>query len=251
VRTTVDFEATFGGHAKIWWADTDGSASRETFDEPTEARLYPTAWAPAEFAVPPAGGMVLRHWLTCGPFGGRGAERFSADPQGAMKDAVRAFYEKAAYPPDTGAFDPAAVFTGDPIAGWWAPEREVRWRAAEIQALDARVWLGTGGAQVWFASAWVRADTQIPVALVVHSMPQARVRLTLDGTTVFDGEATQPHGEAWLTASVPATLAPGWHRVQARTYDWGYGTSRVGVAIDAPRDLLWGVSCSGRPPAGR
>ncbi|MFZ2654036.1 MAG: hypothetical protein WAX69_03915 [Victivallales bacterium] len=49
VRTNVDFEATLGGRTKFWWANTDGSASRETYDVPTEARLYPNAWAPAEF----------------------------------------------------------------------------------------------------------------------------------------------------------------------------------------------------------
>ena len=45
MRTRVNFEATLGGHGKVWWANTDGSASRETYDEPTEARLYPGSWA--------------------------------------------------------------------------------------------------------------------------------------------------------------------------------------------------------------
>ena len=49
LRTLVNFEATFGGHNKFWWANSDGSASRETYDEPTEARLYPGSWAPAQF----------------------------------------------------------------------------------------------------------------------------------------------------------------------------------------------------------
>ena len=41
VRTMVNFEATFAGHNKFWWANSDGSANRETYDEPSEARLYP------------------------------------------------------------------------------------------------------------------------------------------------------------------------------------------------------------------
>ncbi|MCX7049903.1 MAG: hypothetical protein NTX50_31025 [Candidatus Sumerlaeota bacterium] len=41
MSTMVNFEATFGGHNKFWWANRDASASRETYDEPTEARLYP------------------------------------------------------------------------------------------------------------------------------------------------------------------------------------------------------------------
>jgi len=248
LRTTVDFEATFGGHAKFWWSDSDGSASRETFDEPTEARLYPGAWAPAEFAAPTGGGLVLRNWLVCGPFGGPGAERFAWDPPGTMKDAVRAFFDQAVYPPDRGPFNAAAVFTGAQTAGWWKPERDVRWQPAEVAALDARVHLGNGGAQVWYATAWVRAEIATPVTLIVHSMPQSRVRLRLDDVTLFDDLAKHESGNAWLTAKVPATLAPGWHRLQLRTYAWGYGTAKAGIAIDAPMEQLWGIRGSGQPP---
>jgi hypothetical protein len=48
--TFLKFEATFGGHNKFWWANSDGSASRETYDEPSEARLYHGSWALAQFA---------------------------------------------------------------------------------------------------------------------------------------------------------------------------------------------------------
>lgn len=44
VRTGIDFEATLGGVNKVWWANTDGSASKETSDEPSEAQFYPAAW---------------------------------------------------------------------------------------------------------------------------------------------------------------------------------------------------------------
>lgn len=251
LRTTVDFEATFGGHMKLWWADTDGSASRETFDEPTEARLYPGAWAPVEFAAPSGGGMVLRNWMVCGPFGGPGAEKFTWDPGGKMKDEVRAFYEKAVYPPDSGPFDAKAVFTGEQIGGYWKPEREVRWQPLEIEELDARLKLGKGGAQVWFATAWVRADAETPVQLIVHGMPQCLIRMTLDDEKLYEGSPRKEVGNAWLTTAVPATLKPGWHRVQMRIFDWGYGSARVGLAVDAPLEKLWGLSCSGRPPQGK
>ena len=149
--------------------------------------------------------------------------------------------------------DAAAVFSGAQITGWWKAEREVRWQPAEVEALDARVHLGKGGAQVWYASAWIRAETETAVKFIVHSMPQARVRLTLDDTKLFDDSAKQDTGtDAWMTASVPATLTPGWHRLHLRTYAWGYGSAKAGVAIDAPLERLWGLSCSGRPPqAGR
>lgn len=248
LRTTVDFEATFGGHAKVWWADSDGSASRETFDEPTEARLYPGAWAPAEFSAPAAGGLVLRHWLVCGPFGGPGAERFASDPQGEMKDAVRGFFAKAVYPPDSGPCDPQAVFTGPQIEGWWKPEREVRWRPAQVEALDTRLLLGNGGAQVWYATSWVHAASATPLTVVVQSMPQARIRLKLDDAVLYDGMAKTETGDACLTAAVPATLGTGWHRLQLRSYDWGYGATRMGVALAAPLERLWNLGISAQPP---
>ena len=78
VRTMVNFEATFAGHNKFWWANSDGSASRETYDEPSKARLYPGSWAPAQFQQL-EDGLLVRNWLVCGPFGGPGAEKFIDD----------------------------------------------------------------------------------------------------------------------------------------------------------------------------
>jgi hypothetical protein len=248
LRTTVDFEATFGGHVKFWWSDADGSASRETFDEPTEARLYPGAWAPAEFAAPENGGLVARNWLVCGPFGGPGAEKFSADPPGKMKQEVQAFYDKVVYPPESG-FDPSAVFSGEMLSGWWGQARESRWQPASVADLDARVHMGKGGAQVWFATSWVRAETATAANLLVHGMNQGRVRVTVDDQQVYDGEpkaASVAH--AWTRESLPITLPAGWHRIQLRSFSWGYGHAKAGIAIDAPIDQLWGLRLSGSPP---
>jgi hypothetical protein len=143
------------------------------------------------------------------------------------------------------------VFAGEQISGWWRPEHDIRWHPAMIEALDARVHFGKGGAQVWYASSWVRAERETPVTLIVHSMPQSRVRLTLDDAKVFDGESKKEVAGAWLTSSLPATLTAGWHRLQLRTYAWGYGSAKAGIAIDAPLERLWGLSCSGRPPEGK
>lgn len=68
LRTTINFDANFGSNRKIWWANADGSASRETNDEPTEARLYPGAWGPLELA-PLSRGLYVRQWQVIGPFG--------------------------------------------------------------------------------------------------------------------------------------------------------------------------------------
>src|SRR5207302_1043129 len=103
----------------------------------------------------------VRNWLVCGPFGGPGAEKFKADPNGVvsgttieMKKAVRDFCEAASYPPDSGEVDLKAVFKGDMLRGYWPDPREVRWKPASIADLDTRVILGTG-AQTWYAATWI------------------------------------------------------------------------------------------------
>lgn len=250
LRTMVDFEATFGGKAKFWWANTDGSASRETLDEPSEARLYPGAWAPAEFTLPPEGsGMVVRNWQVCGPFGGPGAEAFNDDPPGPMKEAVQRFFQAASYPPDSGAFAADAIFAGEQVAGWWKPGEEVRWRPAAVREMDNRVHLGRGGAQVWYATAWIHAAAATPVTFVLHSMPMAHMRLSLDGEVIYDGKPGRGEGPERWAADAPGNLVPGWHRVQIRTFCWGYGSAKAGLEVVAPRAVLWGLRCSGKPPA--
>ena len=125
VRTMANFEATFSGHNKFWWSNADGSANRETFDEPTEARLYPGAWAPLSFQGL-EGGVVVRNWQVCGPFGGPGAEKFRDDLNGLMpgtnkdmKTAGREFCEAAKYPPDDGKVDLKATYSGEIVQGYW------------------------------------------------------------------------------------------------------------------------------------
>jgi hypothetical protein len=144
LRTLVNFDANLGGHNRFWWANRDGSANRETYDEPSEARLYPGSWAPAEFASLD-GGVTVRNWLVCGPFGGPGAEQFRNDPNGPlpgtmieMKKAVRDFCEKAVFPPDTEPVDLAAKYTGEMIRGYWPDPKVVRWKPAAIEDTHKR-----------------------------------------------------------------------------------------------------------------
>ena len=251
LRTTADFEATFGGHLKCWWANVDGSGSRETFDEPSEARLYPGAWAPAEFTTPGAAGLIVRNWLVCGPFGGAGAERFITEPQGKMKDEVRDFYHRAVFAPDHEPFAANAVFSGPDIVGWWPAVKDVRWQPATIADLDARVAMGMGAAQLWYADTWIRAATETAVTLQIQSKPQTRARLMVNDVMLYDNAPQIPSTtgvHAWLTTEVPVTLEPGWNHLRLRTYSWGYGAVKAGIAVLAPLDRLWGLRCTGRPP---
>jgi hypothetical protein len=256
-RTLVNFEATFGGHNKFWWANSDGSASRETFDEPTEARLYPGSWAPAEFAGL-GDGIVVRNWLVAGPFGGPEAVKFKADPRGViagttidMKKAVRDFCEAATYPLDGAKVDLEAVFTGEQIRGYWPDPRQVRWKAATNAPLDARVICGDGG-QVWYGVTWVHSPTAVELDGDFHSHPQTELRWTLNGEAIpLKTAAYQPGKKDHdLLATHRIALRKGWNEIRFRGYCYGYNPFRVGLVFRAGEEKLWPLELSATPPAG-
>ncbi len=256
-QTMVNFEATFSGHNKFWWANRDGSASRETYDEPTEARLYPGSWAPAQFQ-PLDKGVVIRNWIVCGPFGGPGAEKFKADPNGVvpgttieMKKAVREFCEAAAYPPDSGEVDLKAVFKGDMLRGYWPDPREVRWKAASIADLDTRVILG-GGAETWYGATWIRVPTDMELEFQFQSHPMTTFRWSLNGQPIQTGEykedAAAPH---LRVAKKTLTLRSGWNQIFFRGYCIGYPKFRGGVVLSGPEEKLWNLQLSANPPPAK
>ncbi len=255
-RTLVNFEATFGGHNKFWWANSDGSASRETFDEPTEARLYPGSWSPAEFTGLDRG-IVVRHWLLAGPFGGPGAEKFKTDPNGViagttieMKKAVREFCEAARYPLDDAKVDLKAVFTGDQLRGYWPDPRRVSWKAATIEPLDTRVICGNGG-QVWYGATWVYAPSAVELDADLHSHPQTELRWTLNGEVIPLKTSTYQPGETVHDRQATQSLAlrAGWNEVRFRGYCYGYNPFRVGLVLKATEEKLWPLKLSATPPA--
>lgn len=256
-RTLVNFEATFGGHNKFWWANSDGSASRETYDEPTEARLYPGSWAPALF-LGLDHGVVVKNWLVCGPFGGPGTEKFKADPNGnlpgtkkQMKDAVREFCEAATYPPDSGKVELGASYTGEMIRGYWNDPRTVRWKPASIAELDTRALLG-GGGQVWYGATWINVPAAIELEFQFQSHPQTHLRWTLNGepvTVPTSAYKPLPDGGLHRTQAVKKlTLRAGWNHVGYRGYCQGYPPFRVGLVLDGAQEKLWDLQLSGAPP---
>lgn len=251
-RTLVNFEATFAGHNKFWWANSDGSASRETFDEPTEARLYPGSWAPAQFQGL-EGGVLVRNWLICGPFGGPGAENFKADPNGKMpgsnkdmKQAVREFCDAAKYPPDDGKVDLKASYKGEMLTGYWNDPREVRWKPATVADLDQRVILGTG-AQVWYGATWVHVPAATELDFVFHSHPMTTLHWYLNGEAIPKLDYKGPKNDIHLTASKTLTLRAGWNQIFFRGYCAGYPPFRAGLVFNAAPEKLWNLSLSAVP----
>jgi len=254
VRTMMNFEATYGGHNKFWWSNADGSASRETYDEPTEARLYPGSWAPALFQGMEAG-VVVRHWQLCGPFGGPGAERFRYDLSGPMpgtdkdfKQAAREFCEAARFPPDDGAVDLAAVYSGAMIRGYWNDPGRVAWRKTAIADLDTRVICGPA-AQVWYGVTWVHMPEDLELDFRFQGHPQTHLRWLLNGQEVLDGEI--PGDDLVRVGTKRLTLRQGWNEVRFRGYCVGYPPFRAGLVFAGPPEKLWKLRLSTDAPKSR
>lgn len=255
LRTLVNFEATYGGHNKFWWANRDGSASRETYDEPTEARLYPGSWAPAEFQSLD-GGVVVRNWMVCGPFGGPGAEQFSWNPGGKMpgsnkdqKQAVREFLEAAKYPPDDGVVDLRAWYTGEMVRGYWPDPKTVGWKATSVADLDTRVPLGTA-AQVWYGATWIYAPAAEELEFHFQGHRQTHLRWSINGEAVpLELGAYEDAKDKNRTVAVrKVRLRAGWNQVFFRGYCEGYSPFRAGLVIGGAEAALWQLKLSATPP---
>jgi hypothetical protein len=241
LRTLVDFEATFGGHNEFWWADSDGTASRETYDEPTEAALYPGAWAQAVFhGIEP--GVPLRKWLVCGPFGGPGAEKFNWQVED--KKAALAFFGKAVYPPDE-KFDPAVVYKGDLIQGWWKPERTVTWKPATIADMDTRLKLGPP-AQVWFATTWIYSPADCEVNMEFQTAKFNEPRWFLNGQKLEISKYVETLPRV-STAEQRVKLKAGWNQIYVRDFCTAYD-ARLGIVIKDEPEKMWSLRLSGTPP---
>jgi hypothetical protein len=247
-RTLVNFDANLGGHGKFWWANTDGTANSETYDEPSEARLYPGSWAPAQFEGL-GGGVPVRQWRIAGPFGGPGAERFSWDPRN--KDEVKRFYEAATYPPDDGTVDLEAVFTGELIRGYWSDPRQVRWTPATIADMDTRVVLGSGS-QVWYGSSWIHSPEEMTLDCDFQGHKMTPIRWRINGEAVNIPEKAytdDDRGSHMLSAQRPITLRKGWNQVFFRGYNVGYAPFRIGIVLKGDAVQLWKLTFSANPEA--
>lgn len=248
LRTMVNFSATFGGHNKFWWANADGSANRETYDEPSEARLYPGSWAAAQFQGLDAG-VLVRRWLICGPWGGPGAEQFHEDlGLPGEKERARQLFEAAGYPPDDGRVDPAAVFKGPAGRGYWPSAGEVRWRTAATADLDTRVVLGPA-AQVWYGATWIHVPDDTELEFRFQGHPQTYLRFYLNGAAVLRGEIAGDAGPP--VARKNLKLRQGWNQVMFRGYCTGYPPFRAGLLLAGPPQKLWTLRLSATPPETR
>ena len=255
LHTLINFSANFGGHNKFWWANSDATASKETYDEPSEARLYPGSWAPVQFTGI-EDGITVKKWLICGPFGGPGAEKLTKDPNGKMpgtnkdwKVATQEFCEAQKYPPDDKV-DTAAVYQGDIIQGYWNHLGSVTWKPATIADLDTRVKLGTGG-QVWYGVTWIYAPAATEVEFDFQGHLMTPLRWFVNGEPINVGKYTDfktSNNIRYQVAAKTLSLRQGWNQVMFRGYCFGFAPFNAGLVLKGSPDKLWPLRFSTTPP---
>ncbi|WP_395736023.1 hypothetical protein [Prosthecobacter sp.] len=253
LRTQVNFDATFGGHNRIWWANADGSATRETYDEPTEARLYPGSWSQASFA--PMSRLPVRAWSVIGPFG------FAKLPQlKHLEDRpeITRTLAATAFPPEQ-VIDLGASISGEQTQTRKAA-RTLKWKPASISgdivAFDPAIgWKGYEDEGSAYLITWVQSPRAVNIhlkALDEHHGHHA-VRVWVNGQPL---PSIHPKGQSAkdlhhsLDATQPVALQAGWNKVLLR-YDQIWGSNQIGLAVDAAPEVLWSLKFSATPPETR
>jgi len=259
----VNFDANIGGMDRFWWANSDGSANTEAYDEPSAALLCPGSWTPARFDSLDDG-ILVRNWLIAGPFGGPGAEKFTEHMHPRDTPDILEFFEKASYPPDSHVVNPAEKFSGAQITGYWQTPNppEIGWRKGVLADLDTRILLGMM-AQCWYGATWIYAPSDVEVEMELQGHKQTNIRWYINRELFFGDPWNSPN---YFTkteradtpelanlfqaqfATQPVQLKAGWNQISYRAYGFGYPPFKVGLLIKAKEDTLWKLKLAGEPP---
>jgi hypothetical protein len=242
-HTEGNFDANLGGVDRFWWSNADGSASRETFDEPTESRFYPGSWSPIQFLA--INTLPIHSWMAIGPFGFPGVVSLDIRKDRA---AVIKTLTGSAFPPDTTR-DLAATYDGD-ITHTRVAQRKLLWKEVELSTdlVDLRKSLN-----------WSGYDDEGTVYLLTHiSTPQAaQVSLNLaelHGQCFTSGQLNgkalpqvNNRGTTYIDVSQPLSLQAGWNELLIR-YDHIWGSVELGGSLVADPAVLWKLKISGPLP---
>ncbi len=249
-HTQVNFDATFGGHNRFWWTNADGSATRETYDEPTEARLYPGSWSQAKFA--PMNKLPIRAWSAIGPFG------FEKMPQIKHLEGrieICKTLLNTAFPPEKG-IDMNAVYKGE-LTQTRKKIWELKWKPANINgdqvSLDTVLgWKGYEDEGSAYLVTWINSPKPVELKLnILDEHGHHAVRAWLNDVAL---PAVIPKGRVanelqhTLDPSRPVALQSGWNKLLIR-YDLIWGGNKIGITIDAAPEVLWSLKFSSTPPA--
>jgi hypothetical protein len=236
----ANFDANIGGSHKLWWSNADGSASRETKDEPTEARLYPGAWGQAAF-TPLSGGLPIRAWLVNGPWRAE-ALKYTGTPEN--KRQFQQHFDTATFPPDS-----RTIGSGD-IASQ-APAKPGQWKVLNARPIDNCLYpddghgLHTRGCNLYFATNWIWAPETMEVMLELPMQHQNNLSVWLNGTRL--AETAREQG-LYRTVTTPQkiTLQAGWNQLFLRAYALGYDL-HFGTVLKADAGQLWRLRLSAAP----
>ena len=239
-RTMANFDANIGGSHKLWWSNADGTASRETNDEPTEARLYPGAWGQATFA-PLSGGLPIRAWLINGPWK---ADTLNYTGTADNKRQFQQHFDDATFPPDS-----RLIGRGD-IASQ-PPAEPGQWSVLNARPIDNCLYpddgrgLHANGCNLYFAANWIWAPEATEVTLELPQQSQNNLRVWLNDTQLAE---TADEQGLYHKVSSPQklTLQPGWNHLFLRAYALGYDL-HFGAILKADAAQLWRLRLSATP----
>ncbi len=251
-RTQVNFDATFAGHNRFWWANADGSATRETYDEPTEARLYPGSWSQAKFE--PMKDLPVRTWSAIGPFG---FAKLTELRHGPDRPEIIRTLGGTIFPPEQG-IDLAATYNGE-LTQTRKSKRTLKWRPANISGdivsfETALGWKGYEDEGSAYLVTWVQAPQPVAVKLKVldeHGHHAVRIWINDKAVpTMFPKNQSAKDLTYSIDPAKPVDLQPGWNKLLLR-YDHVWGENKIGLEMDAPPEVLWSLKFSATPPAAK
>ena len=244
-RTQGNFDANLGGQDKFWWSNVDGTASRETLDEPSEARLYPGSWAMMQCL--PMTALPIRSWMAIGPFGSPEINRLDYDKD---REQVIKILFGSKFPPDT-IRDMAAIYDG-PLAHTRSAPRRLTWQKVELgnDVVDFQRtlnWSGGNDEGTAYLLTHIYSPRAAEVTLQV-SQPggQYAIHGQLNGKPLpTNSTSSQPWTR--LDSSQPLDLQPGWNELLIRR-DFIWGEMTLGATLKADPALLWQLRISGSLP---
>lgn len=248
-RTQVNFDATFAGHNRFWWSNADGSASRETYDEPTEARLYPGSWAQAKFE--PMSAVPIRSWMAIGPFGFPKLVELRHGPD--RPEIIRTL-GALSFPPEQG-IDLTATYTGD-VARTRKAARTLRWKPANISGDRVTLesvtgWKGYEDEGTAYLVTWIQSPRPAQVNLRVldeHGHHAVRGWLNDEALPIqFEKNQSLKDLHFGIDPARPVALRAGWNKLLLR-YDHVWGGNNIGLTVDASPEVLWSLKFTGTPP---
>jgi hypothetical protein len=250
IKTLVNFEATFGGHTKFWWANSDGSASIETYDEPSEARFYPGSWTIAEFInISP---LVIRTWNIIGPFGFSGLDKIPEPESYQSRRQICYTFSNTKYPPEE-KIDLSATYKGE-ITNTRRGEKEIKWLNVELEdkIIDFNKLIPNAEKEnesVYYCLTYIYSPKETYLKFIIedgYGHHGIRGYLNDEKLPVKKGTENPYELKYRIDTDNPFRINKGLNRLLLR-YDHIWGEKKLCVKIDGNEEDLWELKISAFP----